>query len=131
MAVKLKYVGEAEHNNTKGLIFEADFSGDYGTAGVGDLLNLTPSQNGGADGGITDPNFAYNLILEQPPKIYAVLNQNINGYQVAIKPNANPTLTNFGLLMFGSGGVELTTGQAYDATVKAGSVLLEFFVPLQ
>lgn len=131
MSVSLAYQGETERNNTKGLIFKATLTGNYGVNGVGDLLNLTPSQNNGTDGGITDPQFAYNLILDQVPSEYGVLNENVGGSYVAIKPNANPTLKNFGLQVFEPGGAEKATNAAYTAAELAGSLLLVFFVPAQ
>jgi len=131
MAVALQFVGTTEQNNSKGLIFKATFTGDYGTAGVGDLLNLTPSQNNGTDGGVTDPGFDYDEILEQPPTIYGVLNEALGGSYVNILPNAAPTLKNFGLQMYEPGGAEKGTGVAYSAPELAGSVLLVFYVPLQ
>jgi hypothetical protein len=131
MAVKLAYQSEFQYANTKGIIFKATFTGNYGTNGVGDLLNLTPSQNGGADGGVTDPNSSYYLILEQPPSEYGVLNENLGGSYVAVNPNAKPSLTNFGLLMYEPGGTEKATAAAYTAAELAGVVFLIFFVPAQ
>lgn len=131
MAVALAYAGSTEQNNTKGLIFDATFTGNYGTNGVGDLLNLTPSQNNGTDGGITDPKFSYFEILGQPPTDYGVLNQDLGGSYVAIHPNAAPTLKNFGLLMYEPGGAEKATNAAYTAAELAGKVKLVFWVPLQ
>jgi hypothetical protein len=131
MAVKLAFLSEAEQNNTKGLLFKATFEDNYGTEGVGDLLNLAPVEDDNPDG-VTDPTLSYNLILAQPPTVPpAVISQNLSGYQVQITPNAAPTLKNFGLRMFAPDGTELTTNEAYPAPVLAGDVTLEVFVPLQ
>jgi hypothetical protein len=131
MAVKLQFLADSERNNTKGIIVKATFVGNYGVNGVGDLLNLSPSQNNGADGGITDPKAAYNEILAFPPGEFAILNEDLGGSYVALHPNANPTLTNLGLLMYEPGGAEKATAAAYTAAELAGSVLLEFYVPAQ
>lgn len=132
MAITLSYDGQAEQNNPKGLLFKGVFTGVYGVNGVGDLLNLTPSQAAG-DGGILDPNNAYNLILTQPPKAthVCVVGENLGGSYVQIKPNAVPTLKNFGVRVFAGNGTELATGVAYGADVLAGSIELEIFIPLQ
>jgi hypothetical protein len=127
--IKLAYAGETEFNNTKGLIFNATFFGNYGVAGAGDLLNLTPSQNNGADGGVTDPNFSYNEILNQPPTNFAILNEDIGGSYVALHPNAVPTLKNLGLIMYEPGGTEKTTAAAYTAGELAGTVKLVVYLP--
>ena len=129
--INLAYVGSIEYNNSKGLIFDATFVGNYGVNGVGDLLNLTPSQNGGADGGITDPFGAYDLIIDQPPSNFGVLNEALGGSYVALLPNAVPTLTNLGMQMYEPGGAEKATNAAYTAAELAGKVKLVFFVPLQ
>jgi len=131
MAVKLAYKAEFEYNNTKFIILAATFVGTYGVAGAGDLLNLTPSQNNGVDGGITDPNFSYNSILEQPPTVYGILNEDIGGSYVALHPNAVPTLKNLGLLMYEPGGTEKTTAAVYTAGELAGSCLLLIGIPGQ
>lgn len=128
MSINLAYGGELEYNNAKCIVLNATFVGNYGTAGVGDLLNLTPTQAPG-DGGITDPNFAYNNILELPPGIYGILNEDIGGSYVAIHPNAKPTLKNFGLIMYEPGGSEKTTAAAYTAGELAGTVKLLFAIP--
>ncbi len=130
MAVQLTFRGEIEFNNSKGLIFDATFTGTYGVNGAGDLLNLAPSQVAG-DGGVLDPQFAYNQPIEQPPNNYGVLNENIGGSYTGIKPNAVPTLQNFGLQMFEPGGAEKATNAAYTAAELAGRVKLVFFIPLQ
>lgn len=127
--IKLAYGGEIEYNNTKCIVLNGTFFGTYGVNGVGDLLNLTPSQNQGVDGGIADANSAYNSILELPPNIYGILNENLGGSYVGIKPNAVPTLTNFGLQMFEPGGTEKATNAAYTASELAGSVKLIFAIP--
>lgn len=129
--IKLAYGGEIEYNNNKCFVLNATFVGTYGVAGAGDLLNLTPSQNNGADGGITDPGNAYYNILEQPPSIYGVLNEDIGGSYVAFHPNAKPTLTNLGLLMYEPGGSEKTTAAVYTAGELAGTVKLIFGIPAQ
>jgi hypothetical protein len=131
MAVKLSYKSEVQYANTKGIIFQAKFVGNYGVNGVGDLLNFTPTQNNGVDGGITDPGAAYNFMLEQPPTEYGILNEDIGGSYVAIHPNAVPTLTNFGLIMYEPGGAEKATNAAYTASELAGSVSIIVFVPAQ
>lgn len=129
MSVKLQYLGELEYNNTKGIVLLATFVGNYGVNGVGDLLNLAPSQNNGVDGGITDPLEAYNAILEQPPTLYGPLNEDIGGSYVSVHPNAAPTLQNFGLKMYEPGGAEKNTGAAYTAAELAGTVQLFFAIP--
>jgi hypothetical protein len=129
MSVKLAYAGEIEYSNTKCILLTATFVGDYGTAGVGDLMDLNPSQNNGTDGGITDPNFAYNAILAQPPKIIGIINDNLSGYYTQVKPNATPSMTNFGLQVFASEGNELTTAEAYPAGVLAGNTTLIVGIP--
>jgi len=131
MSVKLQYLGETEFNNNKGFVLQATFTGNYGVNGVGDLLNLTPSQNQGTDGGITDPKDAYNHFLQQPPTLYGVLNADIGGSYVCIHPNAVPTLKNFGLIMYEPGGAEKATNAAYTAAELAGSVQLFFAIPAQ
>lgn len=129
--VQLTYLAELDFVNTKGILFSAKYTGKYGVAGAGDLLNLTPSQNGGADGGIEDPKAAYYNIIEQPPIAFAVLNDNLAGYYTQIVPNAVPSLINFGLGVFASEGNELTTAEAYPAGVLAGSTILMFLIPGQ
>lgn len=131
MSVKLQYKGQVQYDNTKGLIFKATFVGNYGVNGVGDLLNFSPSQNNGADGGVTDPSGSYDLILQQPPNEYGILNEDIGGSYVCIHPNANPSLTNFGLIMYEPGGAEKATNAAYTAPELAGSVQIIVFVPGQ
>lgn len=130
MSVKLAYVSEIQYSNTKGIILKATFVGNYGVNGTGDLLNLAPTQNNGADGGVTDPGFSYNEILEGPPSEFGILNEAIGGSYVAInKPATGATLTNYGLLMYEPGGTEKATAAAYTAGELAGSVLLMFFIP--
>lgn len=129
--IALAFAGSVEFNNSKGLIFDATFTGNYGVNGVGDLLNLTPSQNNGADGGVTDPTGTYDYILDQVPTNYGVLNEDIGGSYVAVHPNAAPSLTNFGLIMYEPGGTEKVSAVAYTAPELAGKVKLVFFVPLQ
>ena len=131
MSVKLAYKGELQYANTKCIVLKATFVGNYGVNGVGDLLNLTPSQNGGADGGITDIGAEYNYILEQPPTIYGPLNEDIGGSYVAIHPNAVPSLTNFGLIMYEPGGGEKATNAAYTASELAGTVQILIGIPGQ
>lgn len=129
MAVKLAYKGQVQYDNTKAIILKATFVGVYGTNGIGDLLNLLPSQNGGLDGGITDPTDSYDLIISSvPPGEYGPLNEDLGGSYIALHANAVPTLTNLGLLMYEPGGAEKATGAAYTAAELAGSVLLMFFI---
>jgi hypothetical protein len=129
MSVKLAYQGEVEYNNSKGIMLKATFVGNYGVNTVGDLLNLLPSQNGGLDGGITDPKGTYNNILSDvPPTEYGILNEDLGGSYVALHPNAAPSLTNLGLIMYEPGGAEKATAAAYTAPELAGSVLLIFFI---
>jgi hypothetical protein len=128
MSVQLAYAGEGEYNNTKALFFTATFKGNYGVNGTGDLINLEPSQNNGADGGVTDPSLAYNLILTQPPKIMGVINEAIGGSYVAVNIPAKPTLTNIGLIMYEPGGTEKATNAAYTAAELAGNVTLVAYV---
>lgn len=129
--IQATYAGEVEYNNTKGLMFKLTFSGNYGGKGVGDLINLAPVQSGSNPTGVLDPNNAYNLILDQPPKNFGVLNTLLGGSYVGLNPNANPTLKNLGVLMYEPGGAEKDTGAAYTAAELAGSVLMVAFVPLQ
>lgn len=131
MAVQLSYGGEVEYNNTKGLIFNAAFTGNYGTNGVGDLLNMAPYELTSNPTGVLDPNSTYNFILGIPPGDYGILNQNLGGSYCNIKPNAVPTLANFGLQMYEPGGTEKATGAAYTAAELAGSVKIIVFVPRQ
>ena len=131
MAVKLAYKGEMEYANTKFIILKATVVGNYGVNGAGDLLNLTPTQNGGADGGITDPNEAYNYILEQPPGEYGILNEAFGGSYLALVPNANPSLTNLGMIMYEPGGAEKATAAAYTAGELAGFAFLLIGIPGQ
>jgi hypothetical protein len=127
--IKLTYQSEVEYDNTKGIIFKGKLVGNYGVNGVGDLLNLTPSQNNGADGGITDPNASYNYILEQPPGEYGILNESLGGGYIQLTPNAVPSLTNLGAQVFEPSGAEKTTNAAYTAAELAGTFLLIVFVP--
>jgi hypothetical protein len=122
--VKATYAGEAERNNTKGLLFKLKFTGNYGVNGVGDLLDLSP-------GAIADPTLSYNLILNQPPSNLGVTNEVLGGSYVALLPNANPTLQNLGVLMYEPGGAEKATNAAYTAAELAGFVEILVFVPLQ
>jgi hypothetical protein len=124
MSVQLTYVGEIEHDNAKGLLFQAAFTGNYGVNGVGDLLNLAPVELGVNPGGILDPKAKYNLILGAPPETIGVFSENIGGSYCQIKPNAVPTLFNYGLQMFEPGGAEKATGAAYTAAELAGNVQL-------
>ncbi len=78
-----------------------------------------------------DPSGAYNNILQQPPAIYGPLNEDIGGSFVCIHPNAKPSLTNFGLIMYEPGGTEKATNAAYTASELAGSVKLLFAIPAQ
>jgi hypothetical protein len=129
MSVKLQYQSEVEYANTKFLILKATVVGNYGTITIGDLLNLAPSQNGGADGGITDPNNAYNHVLELPPSEYGILNEAFGGSYLALVPNAVPTLTNLGMVMYEPGGIEKATGAAYTAAELAGFAFLLVAIP--
>src|ERR1700743_542130 len=108
MAVKATYAGEAEQNNTKGLLFKLTFTGNYGVNGVGDLLDLSP-------GAIADPNLSYNLILAQPPKNFGVQNNQLGGSYIELLANAVPTLKNLGVIMYEPGGGEKATNAAYTA----------------
>jgi hypothetical protein len=127
--VKLQYLAELEYNNSKVIALKATFVGTYGVNGAGDLLNLKPSQNGGVDGGITDPAGAYNNILEQPPTLFGIFNEDIGGSYVALHPNAVPSLTNMGLLMYEPGGTEKASAAVYTAGELAGSCILVFGIP--
>ena len=95
--LSVKYRGETEHNNTKGLIFRLTPSVDYGVNGVGDLVDLTPNK-------VADPTLSYNLIVDEPPNSAGILNCNLGGSYVALLPNAVPTLANLGLLVYEPGG---------------------------
>ena len=122
--LSVKYRGETEYNNTKGLIFRLTPTGNYGTAGVGDLIDLTPNK-------VADPNLSYNLILDEPPNNEGILNCNLGGSTAALLPNAVPTLANLGLLVYEPGGAEKATNAAYTAGELAGYVDIIVFVPLQ
>lgn len=122
--ITVTYAGETEQNNTKGLLFKLTFSGNYGVNGVGDICDLTPNK-------VLDPNLAYNLILNEPPKNMGVQNANLGGSYIALNPNANPTLANLGVLMYEPGGTEKASNAAYTAGELAGFALIEVFVPLQ
>jgi len=130
MAVKLVYGGEIELNNSKCIVLNGTLVGNYGVNGAGDLLNLAVTQNNGADGGITDPNAGYYNILNQPPGIYGILNTNLGGSYLALKPNAAPTLTNLGLQVFEPGGAEKATNAAYTAAELAGTFKLIVGIPI-
>jgi hypothetical protein len=129
MAVALAYNGEAQYANTKIIFLKATFTGNYGVNGTGDLLNLAPEELTANPNGISDPKLAYNLILAQPPDFIGVMSENLGGSYVQVKPNAVPTLQNFGLQMFEPGGAEKATNAAYTATELAGSVILAIPVP--
>jgi hypothetical protein len=130
--IALAFLGTTEYNNSKGLLFKMTFSGDYGVQGTGDLLNLLPTQNNGADGGITDPKAAYDQPLAQVPSIPPdAVQEELGGYYCQIQPNANPTLQNYGVRVFAAEGEELTTAEAYPAAVTGGSASLLIFLPAQ
>ena len=124
MAIVATYAGESEQNNTKGLLFNLGFSGNYGVNGVGDLINLNPNA-------VLDPKAKYNLILAQPPENPGVNAEFIGGYYVQLQPNVNPTLSNLGCRVYAPAGAELATNAAYPAAVIGGSVQIEVFLPLQ
>jgi hypothetical protein len=131
--IQATYNGEVEHNNTKGLLFSLAFSGFYGVQGVGDLVNLAPYEQSENNGGVLDPTGSYNLILNEPPINVGVFAEiKTGGYQFALAPNAVPTLTNLGILIYAPGGAELNTNEAYAGALPAGaSITLMVFVPLQ
>jgi len=132
MAVQLTYIGEIERNNAKGILLQATFTGVYGVNGVGDLLNLAPYELGANPGGILDPKALYNMILGQVPAIPpGILVENIGGSYCQVKPNAAPTMFNYGLQMFEPGGAEKATAAAYTAAELAGNITLEVFIPEQ
>ena len=122
--VVLTYLGQNHRNNSKGLLFTAKLSGNYGVNGVGDPLNFTPKA-------IKDPKFAYDLVVDTAPESIGILNANLGGSYGAILPNANPSLTNFGLLIYEPGGAEKATNAAYTAAELAGTLTLEVFLALQ
>ena len=127
--IQAKYAGEAEYNNTKGIFVDLVFSGFYGVAGVGDLLNLAPYEQSANPGGITDAGAAYNNILATPPSTIGPQNTDLGGYYVAVHKPAAPTLYDIGLLMYAPGGAELNSNQAYPAAVLAGTVKLFIAIP--
>jgi hypothetical protein len=131
MSVKLQYQGELDFNNTKGILLKGTLVGDYGVNGVGDLLDLAPTQNGGADGGITDPNSSYFSLLEQPTANIFPIGHNLGGSYTNIKPNAAPSLSNTGLVVYEPGGNEKATNAAYTAAELAGNFYLLVLVPSQ
>lgn len=131
MAVQLSYQAEVEYNNSKGLIFKAVFSGNYGVNLIGDLLNMAPFEPTTNPGGILDPQSSYDHILGIPTANIGVFSENLGGSYVQITPNAVPTLQNAGLRMFEPGGAEKATNAAYTATELAGYVLLMVLVPAQ
>jgi hypothetical protein len=126
--VQATYAGELDYNNTKGILLQLAFTDDYGTNGVGDLLDLSP-EGPNDPNGILDPKLAYNAILTQPPTNVGVFSQNLDGSQIQLTPNANPTLKNLGVRMFEPGGAEKTTNAAYTAPELAGSATLLVLIP--
>lgn len=131
MSVQATYVGTTENNNAKGLLLELTFTGNYGTNGVGDLVNLAPFELSSNPTGVLDPTLSYNNILAEPPENIGVFSEQLGGSYVQLQPNAAPTLTNLGVRVFEPGGVEKVTGVAYTAAELAGNVKLLAFLPLQ
>lgn len=127
--VTLQYDGEIELNNTKGIFLKGKLVGNYGTNLIGDLMNLNPTQNNGVDGGITDPNAAYNLILQQPTAKIFPIGADLGGSYLQVTPNAKPTLSNAGLRVYLPGGTEKATGAAYLAAELAGTFELLVMIP--
>lgn len=129
--ILLKYKSEMQYSNTKALLFQATFVGNYGVLGVGDFLNLAPVQPGSNPNGITDPQIAYNTIIAEPPGDIGVFNENLGGSYVQPNVNAVPTLQNAALRMFEPNGTEKASNAAYTAAELAGSVILMILLPLQ
>lgn len=129
MAVNLAFEAPLSFGDSKGILLKATFTGVYGTITVGDLLKLFPSQNGGVDGGVTDPFLAYDMPLNQVTPNIGIFGENIGGSYCQVKPNAVPSLLNTGLLMFEPNGTEKATGAAYTATELAGYVYLQVLIP--
>lgn len=130
MSLALQFDGSLMEDNTKGIYLKGKYTGVYGVNGVGDPVNLSPSQNAGVDGGVSDPNDAYNLIIDQPTAKVFPIGQDLNGYRVQFTPAAVPTLKLAGRLrMYDPTGTELATGAAYSAGVLAGSIELLVSVP--
>jgi hypothetical protein len=129
MAVALAFLKQTEFNNPGAFLVRATLTGNYGTNGVGDLLNLAPYQVGTNPGGITDPNSTYDEILGTPTSAIGPFNTNLGGSTVAIKPGSPVTLTNVGLQVFEPGGAEKATGAAYTAAELAGYVDLIIEIP--
>lgn len=129
--ILLKYKSEMQYSNTKALLFQATFVGNYGVLGVGDFLNLAPVQAGSNPNGITDPQIAYNTIIAEPPGDIGVFNENLGGSYVQPNVNAVPTLQNAALRMFEPNGTEKASNAAYTAAELAGSVILMILLPLQ
>jgi hypothetical protein len=128
--IALSYLTEIEFNNSRGILLKAIFSGNYGVNGTGDLLNLNPTQNNGVDGGITDPNFDYNQLLEQPTTTVGVWSESLGGYYCQINTPAVPTLKNIGIRVFSpTGAGELATNAAYAAAITGGSAIFMLLLP--
>jgi hypothetical protein len=127
--VNLAYVSELQYDNTKFIICKATFVGNYGTNGVGDLMNLAPYEQSTNPNGITDASAVYNLILGTLPSEFMIMNEDLGGSYVGIHKTATSVFPNLGLIMWEPGGTEKATAAAYTASELAGSVMLAFGVP--
>lgn len=128
--VQATYAGEAEYNNTKGILVSLKFTGTYGVNGVGDLLNLAPVESGNPTG-VLDPTSSYNSILTQAPGNIGVFVEDLGGSYIQLTKNAAPTLFNLGVRMYEPGGGEKATNAAYTAAELAGLAKLLIFLPNQ
>lgn len=129
--VSLSFVKNKQANNPGSFLVKAVFTGNYGTQGVGDLLNLEVASPANTNG-ITDPTSSYDEILATPMTDVGVFSENLGGSYCQIKPPAVGTaltLQNLGLQVFEAGGTEKATAAAYTATELAGYVLLEIMLP--
>lgn len=128
--VQATFLGTIEHNNSKTLLFQLKFTGNYGANGVGDLLNLAPYSPANPTG-VLDPTCSYNNPIAQVPLAVGVFTDKLGGSWTNPAPNANPTLANLGIIMYEPGGVEKATNAAYTAAELAGFTTLQVVQALQ
>lgn len=143
MTLVASVVDVSPASNPDTIIAAVTFSGDYGTQGVGDLLNLAPYDVNANPTGMTNPkNLPLPSIpagLESAPEVIA---ENIGGYYVQpdpLVPAAGATegvaktlaaKNGIGLRMYAVGGTgELATNAAYAGVVTGGNVLIKIQLP--
>src|ERR1700761_7589972 len=89
MTVALKVLGVSPSNNPDRISLLATLSGNYGTNGTGDPLNLAPYDQTNNPGGFTNPTGIplpeLPVGLEQAPSL---IGQDIAGYQTQVHPQA-------------------------------------------